>query len=275
MKTIFKNNLTFKTMKKVTKTLAKSRHALSIALMAIIMVASTALTAQVAVNTDGSSADGSAMLDVKSSVKGFLPPRMTTSERDAIASPANGLMIYNTSTGCMNFYIDGGWEQVCAGTGTPNADYTIGTGGLCANTTVNGTYFEAVALVASNTVNLDVLVTTTGPWSITTNTVNGYNFSGSGSFASTGTVQVTLSGTGTPITAQTDNFTASANGSGGTCTFDVTVVSVPPCGAPISYGGQNYNTLQIGTQCWMAENLNIGTMINGSSNQTNNGTIEK
>jgi uncharacterized protein (TIGR02145 family) len=50
-----------------------------------------------------------------------------------------------------------------------------------------------------------------------------------------------------------------------------------PCpGTPsFEYGGQTYNTVQIGTQCWMKENLNIGTMINGTSNQTDNSTIEK
>ncbi len=39
--------------------------------------------------------------------------------------------------------------------------------------------------------------------------------------------------------------------------------------------GQQYPTVQIGSQCWMAKNLNVGIMIDGSSNQANNSIIEK
>jgi uncharacterized protein (TIGR02145 family) len=50
-----------------------------------------------------------------------------------------------------------------------------------------------------------------------------------------------------------------------------------PCpGTPtVTHSGQVYNTVQIGTQCWLKENMNIGTRINGSANQTNNSIIEK
>ena len=43
----------------------------------------------------------------------------------------------------------------------------------------------------------------------------------------------------------------------------------------ILYEGQTYSIVAIGTQCWMAENLNVGTRIDGANNQTNNPTLEK
>jgi hypothetical protein len=46
----------------------------------------------------------SALLDVSSTTKGFLPPRMTTTQRDAISSPAAGLVIYNTTTSKLQVY---------------------------------------------------------------------------------------------------------------------------------------------------------------------------
>ena len=53
----------------------------------------------------------SAILDVVSTTQGFLPPRMTTAQRDDITSPAAGLVIYNTTTAKLNVYTTA-WEQV-------------------------------------------------------------------------------------------------------------------------------------------------------------------
>ena len=64
--------------------------------------------------SQGSSATpaATAILDVSSTTKGFLPPRMTTAERDLIVTPAAGLVIYNTSTGVLNFHNGSVWGAV-------------------------------------------------------------------------------------------------------------------------------------------------------------------
>ena len=59
--------------------------------------------------------------------------------------------------------------------------------------------------------------------------------------------------------------------------FQIYQVPINPCpGIPtIIYAGQTYNTIAIGDQCWMRENLNIGTIIDSLQNQTDNAIIEK
>jgi uncharacterized protein (TIGR02145 family) len=53
-------------------------------------------------------------------------------------------------------------------------------------------------------------------------------------------------------------------------------INIPCPGIPtVEYEGQIYNTIQIFSQCWLKENLNVGTIINGFIYQTNNDTIEK
>jgi uncharacterized protein (TIGR02145 family) len=52
--------------------------------------------------------------------------------------------------------------------------------------------------------------------------------------------------------------------------------NIPCPGTPtVVYEGQIYNTIQVFSQCWLKENLNVGTMINGTIEQSDNGTIEK
>jgi len=60
----------------------------------------------------GTTANAAAILDVASTTKGFLPPRMTTTQRDAISTPPAGLMIYNTTTNKLNVRTASSWEAV-------------------------------------------------------------------------------------------------------------------------------------------------------------------
>jgi len=52
----------------------------------------------VAINNDGTLAHASAALDIKSSSKGLLVPRLTTAERSAVPAPAKGLLVFDTDT---------------------------------------------------------------------------------------------------------------------------------------------------------------------------------
>jgi hypothetical protein len=77
------------------------KHLHLVSFMASLLIISLPICAQVGINTDGSQPDSSAMLDVKSNNKGFLPPRVALSSINSpnpITSPANGLLIYNTAT---------------------------------------------------------------------------------------------------------------------------------------------------------------------------------
>jgi len=56
--------------------------------------------------------DESALLDMTSITKGFLPPRMTSTERDSISLPANGLIIYNITTDKINYYNGTHWHAI-------------------------------------------------------------------------------------------------------------------------------------------------------------------
>lgn len=72
--------------------------------------------------------------------------------------------------------------------------------------------------------------------------------------------------------------TTSAGTSYGTQESFMTVGSAgTPCpGTPtVTYAGKTYNTIQIGGQCWMKENLDVGSMIPGTQDQANNSSIEK
>ena len=79
-----------------------------ILILLINQIITISANAQVAINTDGSSPDASAMLEVKSTNKGFLPPVMSELQMNAIVTPAEGLIVYCTDcTPKGPYYFDG------------------------------------------------------------------------------------------------------------------------------------------------------------------------
>ena len=84
----------------------------------LILFINGVLFSQVSINIDGTNPDNSAMLDVKSTNKGLLIPRMTRAEMGAIPNPADGLMVYCTDcangTGALSLFISGEWYTLSA-----------------------------------------------------------------------------------------------------------------------------------------------------------------
>jgi hypothetical protein len=169
--------------------------------------------AQIGINT--TSPDPSAALDIVSKDKGVLLPALTTQERDAIPSPTAGLFIYNSDDHCFQYYKGTAWSTCLAERGENNLD--------CTSTAINGTYISGTTLNTSNTITIDVLVKVIAPYTISTNTTNGYSFSATGIFPNLGINTITLTASGTPITNQTDTFTITLDGNPNTCTATIVV----------------------------------------------------
>jgi hypothetical protein len=71
--------------------------------------------------------DASSILDLTSTTRGFLLPRMSETDRDAIASPTTGLQIYNTDTNALNIYDGSAWGAIGGGGSSPVVLGTSGT----------------------------------------------------------------------------------------------------------------------------------------------------
>ena len=87
------------------------------------------------VGTTPGSISPSAVLEAASTTKGFLMPRMTTAQMNAISSPANGLQIYNTTDSCIYIYRNSAWLSTCSPT------YAMAWGLLGNSGTTAGTNF--------------------------------------------------------------------------------------------------------------------------------------
>ena len=107
-------------------------------MLALVLMAATSnpIFSQNNVGINTTTPDASAVLDAQSTTQGFLPPRMTYTQRQAIASPANGLVVFCTDCGTailageLQVYYAGMWRNMVGGTAAaiplPPTPTTIG-----------------------------------------------------------------------------------------------------------------------------------------------------
>lgn len=194
----------------------------------------------VAINTDGAVANASAILDVKSSTKGLLIPRLSTTQRTAIASPATGLLVFDTDFNAFWFFDGTAWKKLDAAgnswsitgnSGTTAGTHFIGTTDgvdavLKTNNTermrwlnaVNGN--NSIAAISTGDLTVNGISIGRGPGNVVSNTVTGAdalytNTSGSNNTA-TGAQAMYYNTTGSYNTAYgfqalASNTTASQN----------------------------------------------------------------
>ena len=117
---------------------------------------------------------------------------------------------------------------------TGPAVYTLGSSGNCPAIAVAGSYFRGAALTSSNNIVFQINATSVGSFALSTDTVNGFHFSANSSLTGTGVQNITLTGSGTPLTADSTTFRLRS----GTmvCTFRVAVSGNQPPPPPLPGG---------------------------------------
>lgn len=135
--------------------------------------------------------------------------------------------------------------------------------GDCLGSAVAGTYKKDTALGSANYVDVKVDVTTAGTYTISTDTINGFFFKGTGTFSATGVSTVRLQGTGKPAAEGTNIFTVTYDST--QCTFSVLVI-------PGSTGGTAVYALQ-GSPNNCVPGTTQGTYTEGMPTSTNNTAI--
>ena len=141
---------------------------ISLKSLVFIFLISTSAIAQVGINT--TNPDASSELDINSpnNNKGFLPPRLTTTQRNTIVSPAIGLMVFNTTINCLEWWTGTMWFNAC---GT-NFIATLPSNSLCVGKTISKTPCSQVSGAILN----DDATTTLGveyDWSNATSNILG------------------------------------------------------------------------------------------------------
>jgi len=214
----------------------KNKTALIFFLGFLIMQSFQSTSAQnVGIGSESFTPDQSAVLELKSTQQGFLPPRMTTAERDLILQPATGLLIFNTTTNCVEVFIPPIWQSMYCGCTSPNPP-------------TEDTHTPSATEIVWN---WNAVIGADG---YKYNTINDY------STATDNGTSTTYTQIGLDCETEYTMYVWAYNTCGNSLELTLTEnTSDCPfiCGTStvLDIEGNIYNTIQIGNQCWFKENL--------------------
>lgn len=255
-------------------------------LLTIIAFCTIQCFAQVGIGTTNPHA--SSILDLTSTTQGFLVPRLTTAQRDAITSPATGLMIYNTTINCFQYYKSSAWHSLCDATIS-----ILNCAGVTASAGAVGVSYSGNATIPYTGGNGGSYPS---GYPIASTGVTGLTATLQGGTLTNGTGNLTYVISGTPTSSGTANFAISFGGL--SCSFSITVngptIASIPCTAPftvtpagngiaglpynktvtVPYAGGNGVAYSAGTPIastgvtGLSATLNAGTLATGAGNFT-------
>jgi len=207
--------------------------------ISILALSAKGISQNVGINQDGSMPDTSAMLDIKSTTKGFLMPRLTTTEQNAIPLPASGLLLYNSTLS--SFYANLGtsaapnWQPLA--TGKSRSNHVLVKSASDFPAPVDG----VITLVATTTYEINGTIYLTSKIDINSSWITGMD-------------AVNDKLVYTPSSGEL--FTGSSAGNLRTLTL-----SAPNAGAKLfNLDGAGANKNFIIQNCYMLGNNNIGTI---------------
>ena len=238
-----------------------------------MLLATVTSKAQVGIGT--ATPEASAKLDVSSNSKGLLPPRMTDVQKNTIASPKAGLMVWCTdcgSTGQMQVFNGSEWTDLI---GSPSITASSNGTAVVSEYAVFGASTGTLTIgvpVTGVTQTITATVVSVGTYDITT-TANGVTFAKSGSFTATGNQDIELIASGIP-TAVSNSFTLNTVP---TCSF--TKSSASTCGSStvtFSYNGASVTygvVMGAGSRCWLDRNLGASQVATSSTDPLSYGDL--
>ena len=167
-------------------------------------------------------------------------------------------------------------ETIITDSPVQNNTYTFQMNSISVPTVITDSVINITQTTATSGGNVTSdgggIVTSRGVcWSLLSNptTADSHTIDGNGTGVFTSNLTGLTSNTTYHVKAYATNSSGTSYGN------DLIFISLSACGQPITYEGQTYNTVQIGTQCWFKENLNVGTQISHFQVMGNNGVKEK